>query len=93
MHIDENKIRHKSKQLAGNLGGFKGVVPRWGDNPHKTKLDYLRIAIGVGMTLAIAAGTLILFYNLLVAGGDLMKRKSAPQKVEYLQVIFKPKNK
>lgn len=91
MFIDENKIRGKSKSLTG---GFKGVIPRMSSKNKKlSRFDYMRIIIGLSLTIAMIAGTAILFWNLISVGKDIAERKSTPKKTEYIEVIFKPKNK
>ena len=88
MFIDENKIRRASAERSG---GFKGVVPKLRHGAKKTPLEIARIAIGWALTIALVAGTAILFINLLSVGDSLAERKAKPQKNDYLQVIFKPK--
>ena len=88
MRIDEDNIRRKSKSLTC---GFKGVVPKLGAGK-KRPSDYFRAVVGVFLTAAFVAGTLILLWNLLSVGRSLSNGK-AQQKAEYIQVIFKPKTK
>ena len=90
MLIDENKIRNKSKTLTG---GFKGVVPRMSKNRNTSKLDYMRMVVGFALTTAMVVGTAILLWNLLSVGKEIAERKSTPKKPEYIEVIFKPKQK
>ena len=89
MMIDENDVRKKSQSL---MGGFMGVVPKFGAKKKLGALDYFRIAVGVCLAVSLAAGTIILIANLVSVGKDLAQRKSKPQKVEYVEVIFKPKS-
>ena len=89
MMIDENDVRKKSQSL---MGGFKGVVPRLGAKKKLGVLDYFRMAVGICLAASLAAGTIILIANLVSVGKDLAQRKSKPQKVEYVEVIFKPKS-
>lgn len=88
MFVDEDKIRRRSRAMSG---GFKGVVPRFRAGEKTTGFDRARMIIGWSLTLTLAAATIILLFNLFSAGRDLADRKTKPQKTEYLQVIFKPK--
>ena len=73
MFVDENKIRRRSGAMSG---GFKGVVPRPRAGGKTTAFDRARMIIGWSMTLALAAATAILLFNLFSAGRDLADRKT-----------------
>ncbi len=105
MFIDEEKIRRKSKSLSG---GFKGIVPNFDSGKRKTSFDWLRMIIGVMLIACMLAGTVILFYTVLTRGrGAVMfihsnatssssrvyPNSDSGKKVEYLEVIYKPKQK
>ena len=89
MMIDENDVRKKSQSL---MGGFKGVVPKFGAKKKLGALDYFRIAVGVCLAVSLAAGTIILIVNLVSVGKDLAEKKVEAQKLEHVEVIFRPKN-
>ena len=88
MLIDQNKILKKSKSLTG---GFKGVVPKLGGGK-RTPLVYFRMFIGIMLTVAFVAGTIILFWNLLSVGKSLSQERQN-KKTEYIELIYNPKNK
>ncbi len=90
MFIDEEKIHKKSKSLSG---GYKGIVPKFEVGKRKTAFDWVRILIGVALTACMIIGTAMLFYTLVSTGSDIVNSKSQKQKVEYIEVIYKPNQK